>query len=226
MKGYPLFRDRRDAGRRLAEKLLGYANQNPVVLGLPRGGVIVGYEIARTLNAPLDVIVARKLGVPTQPELGFGAIAPGGVVLVNQHLVDQLGLSQQDLDEVEHQERIEMERRLHHYRGDGLPEVRGCTAILVDDGLATGVTAEAAINAAKRLGATRVVLAVAVCSRDTADRLREMVDDLVCVFCPEPFIAVGIWYEQFEQNTDEEVIELLDRANDAIRIRHDKTHGN
>lgn len=213
-----IFEDRQDAGRRLADQLEQYRDQNPIVLGLPRGGVVVGYEIAQALEAPLDVIVARKLGAPMQPELGIGAVAPGGIMLIDESTIQALGLTENDIARVAAQERQEMERRLRRYRHEpGLPDVAGRTVILVDDGLATGVTAFAAIRAVRQGKPARIVLAVAVCALETAEAIRREVDDLVCVSVPERFRAVGLWYRQFEQNTDEQVIQLLDRARSSER---------
>jgi putative phosphoribosyl transferase len=208
----PLFKDRRDAGRQLARRLSRYRDDDVIVLALPRGGVPVAYEVADALHKPLDVIVARKVGAPMQPELGVGAVAPGGILLLDQQSVSMLGLTDADLAPVIQQEREEMRRRLHHYRGDGLPEVKGRTVILVDDGLATGVTATAALHAVRRLDPKQIVLAVPVCAQQTATMLADEVEEVVCVSTPDEFRAVGIWYENFSQTTDAEVMELLDTA--------------
>jgi predicted phosphoribosyltransferase len=211
--GSLVFDDRVDAGRQLAERLSQFKDDNPIVLALPRGGVVVGYEIARALDAPLDVIVARKLGAPGQEELGIGAIAPGGVRVVDEEALRWLGITEARLQNVTERETEEMERRLRHYRGDRpLPDVQGRTAILVDDGLATGVTARAAIRSLRLQKPRRLVLAVPVCASETAERLRSEVDDLVCVSVPRYFRAVGIWYRDFAQTSDEEVVDLLKRA--------------
>ena len=207
----PLFEDRRDAGRQTAGRLEKYRDSDVVVLALPRGGVPVAYEIARALGARLDVIVARKLGAPMQPELGVGAIAPG-VMLLNEHTIGRLGLTEADLAPTVQREREEMKRRLYRYRGDGLPDVEGRTVILVDDGLATGVTASAAIRAVRRLRPEAVVLAIPVCAPETAATLADEVEEVVCVSTPEQFVAVGAWYSDFEQTSDAEVIELLEEA--------------
>lgn len=208
-----LFDDRTDAGRQLADALGDYRDQDPVVLALPRGGVALGYEIARALGAPLDVFVARKIGAPAQPELGIGAVAPGGVTLVDQDALRIMDVSDEELHALAEEEREEMNRRLRRYRGsEDVPDVRGRTVILVDDGLATGATATAAIHALRELEPRQIVLAIAVCAPQTASALRGEVDDLVCVATPEPFRAVGLWYRDFSQTTDEEVVDLLKRA--------------
>lgn len=184
-----------------------------MVLALPRGGVPVGYEISRLLGVPLDVIVARKLGAPDQPELGIGAVAPGGVRVLNAAAVRAIGVTEDYLDRVTRRETEEMERRLRKFRG-GRPEpkVRGQTAILVDDGLATGVTARAAIEALRRMEPKRLVLAVPVCAAATVAWIRSEVDDLVCLEIPPDLGAIGFWYRDFDQTSDEEVIRLLEAA--------------
>lgn len=208
-----LFRDREDAGRRLAEELTRYRDEDPLVLALPRGGVVVGYEVAHALDAPLDIIVARKLGAPHQPELGIGAIAPGDVRVLDEMAIQLLGISRAQIEQTVAEERREMERRLQCYRGERpLPELGGRTVMLVDDGLATGVTARAAIQAIRRQAPRRLVLAVPVCPPETAEALRPLVDDLVALSTPPDFHAVGLWYETFAQTSDDEVIDLLNRA--------------
>ncbi len=212
-----VFKDRADAGRLLAQKLLGYDEDSPIVLALPRGGVVVGYEVARALHAPLDVVVARKLGAPGQEELGIGAIAPGGVLILDEPAVQWLGITEKQLEQLTVRETVEMNRRLRLYRGDrALPDVRDRTAILVDDGLATGVTARAAILFLRRQAPRRLILAVPVCAAETAERLAPEVDDLICAYTPPNFRAVGLWYRNFDQTTDEEVIELLGIAAENV----------
>ena len=209
-----VFEDRRDAGRQLAANLMPYREQYPIVLALPRGGVVIGFEIAEALQAPLDILVARKLGAPGQPELGIGAIAPGGVIVLDELAVRYLGISQQELDRTIAAETQEMERRLHLYRGDRAAlDVADKTAILVDDGLATGVTARAAIHSLRQLRPRRIVLAVPVCAPQTAEAIGPEVEDLICPLQPAQFRAVGLWYRNFEQVSDEEVVALLQRAN-------------
>lgn len=213
------FRDRADAGRRLAHLLGSYAEDRPVVLGLPRGGAVTAAEIARALHAPLDVLVVRKLGAPAEPEFGVGAIAPGGVRIVDRASLRLAGMDEDDLRRVTLDETAELERRERRYRGGRGPlDVRGRTVILVDDGIATGVTARAAIAAARRAGATRVILAVGVCAPDTAERLRAEVDDLVCVLVPDELAAVGLYFDDFGPVRDEEVIALLANGSPAAPV--------
>lgn len=206
------FHDRADAGRRLAAVLAGAGLSDPVVLALPRGGVPVGFEIATALGAPLEVFVARKVGAPGHPELGIGAIAEGGDQVVGGAALRLLDLSPERFDALVAEERIELDRRVRHYRGDrALPELQGRDVVLVDDGLATGVTAEAALRALAPHRPRRLLLAVPVCAPDTAERLRGSVE-VVCLLRPPDFHAVGLWYEQFGQTSDDEVLDLLARA--------------
>ncbi|WP_405662490.1 phosphoribosyltransferase family protein [Streptomyces sp. NBC_01166] len=208
-----LFTDRTDAGRRLAVALRHLERRDPVVLGLPRGGVPVAYEVAQDLGAPLDVIVVRKLGVPYHPELGFGAIGEGGVRVISDEIVRHAGVREKDLDSVERAEEAELVRRARRYR-EGRPRLplKGRTVVVVDDGVATGATARAACQVVRAQGAAYVVLAVPVASPDVADRLREDVDEVVCLSTPHLFSAVGEWYRDFSQTSDEEVVSLLARA--------------
>ncbi len=206
------FRDRKDAGQRLSEELSRLELNDPVVLGLPRGGAPVAFEVATALHAPLEVFVARKVGAPGQPEFGIGAVAEGGGEVRDEQLVALLGLSASDWAELVRREREELERRVHRYRADRpLPPFAGRDVVLVDDGLATGVTAEAALRALRRLDAGRVILAVPVCASETARRLGELADEVICVQTPSDFAAVGHWYADFAQTSDEEVLELLGR---------------
>jgi erythromycin esterase-like protein/predicted phosphoribosyltransferase len=210
-----LFLDRRDAGRRLAEKIAGYSHRPDVlVLALPRGGVPVAYEVARALNAPLDVFVVRKLGVPGYEELAMGAVATGGVRVLNNEIIEALGIPAPIIDAVTARERQELARRERLYRGSRpQPDVRGRTVILVDDGLATGATMYAAIEALRQQGPARIVVAVPTASPDTCEEMKRRADEVVCAITPEPFHAVGRWYQEFSQTTDEEVRELLARQN-------------
>jgi putative phosphoribosyl transferase len=205
------FRDRHDAGRLLAEKLTAYAHcPDVLVLALPRGGVPVAYEVARALGTPLDVFVVRKLGVPGHEELAMGAVATGSVRVLNDDVVRGLRIPDRVIDAVTALEQQELARRERLYRGDRTPpDVRGRTVILVDDGLATGATMHAAIAALRQQEPARIVVAVPTAAPETCNALRAEVDDVVCAITPEPFHAVGLWYEDFSQTTDEEVRELL-----------------
>ncbi|GAA0453273.1 hypothetical protein GCM10009544_15100 [Streptomyces stramineus] len=205
-----------DAGRRLAERLVQLGgDERPVVLGLPRGGVPVAFEVARALGAPLDVILVRKLGVPVHPELALGAVGEDGVRVLNSDILRLSGVDEDDLAEVRRREEAELARQADRFRG-GRPRTSpaGRTAVVVDDGAATGATARAACRVARAQGAARVVLAVPVASPDAAAALRADadVDELVCLTAPGGFSAVGEWYEDFSQTTDEEVVGLLRRS--------------
>jgi predicted phosphoribosyltransferase len=210
----PLFRDRREAGRRLAEKLASYAGRpDVVVLALPRGGVPVGVEVARALGVPLDVFIVRKLGVPGHEELALGAIATGGVRILNDELIHALGIPDHVTEAVSAKEQEELARRERLYRGARpAPDVRGRTVILVDDGLATGATMQAAIKALRQQHPARIVVAVPIAAPETCDELKTEADDVVCAVTPQPFYAVGLWYDDFSQTTDEEVRDLLARS--------------
>jgi putative phosphoribosyl transferase len=209
-----LFRNRADAGRALGERLAAYAGRaNLRILGLPRGGIPVAFEVAGRLQAPLDVFVVRKLGVPGHEELAMGAIATGGVRVVNEDVMSALGLSAQALDRVAEAELAELARREVAYRGTRPPlDVRGATAILVDDGLATGSTMRAAVAAIRQQQPARIVVAVPVAAPSTRDEMAREVDEIVCVATPDPFLAVGRFYDDFAQTTDAEVHDLLERA--------------
>jgi putative phosphoribosyl transferase len=209
-----IFADRREAGQRLAEKLVHYlGNDDVIVLALPRGGVPVGYEVAQVLKAPLDVFVVRKLGVPGHEELAMGAIAPSGIRVLNDEIVSGLALPSDVIDAVTAKEEKELLRRERLYRG-GRPQLQmnGRTIILVDDGLATGSTMRAAILALRENHAARIVAAVPVGSPDTCDAIRADADEVVCATTPEPFFGVGQWYEDFSQTSDDEVRALLARS--------------
>lgn len=208
------FRDRTEAGRALAEKLKSFANRSDVlVLALPRGGVPVAYEVARTLNAPLDVFLVRKLGVPGHEELAMGAIASGDVLVLNEDVVGYLRIPDEAIEHVARREQQELERRAREYRGESAPpDVRGRTVILIDDGLATGSTMRAAVTALRKQQPAQIIVAVPVAAESTCNEFRAEVDDIVCALTPEPFHAVGLWYEDFSQTTDEEVRDLLERT--------------
>lgn len=208
-----MYADRSQAGRELAERLQFLAVHDPVVLGLPRGGVPVAYEVATALRAPLDVIVVRKLGVPFQPELAMGAIGENGVRVLDDGVVRIAGLTESDVREVEGRERAELERRVRRFRGDRAPvSLAGRTVIIVDDGIATGSTARAACRVARALGASRIVVAAPVGPPEPASLLLPDADDVVCLQEPEPYFAVGQAYRDFTQTTDDEVAHLLARA--------------
>lgn len=206
------FRNRREAGQKLAEELARpYGGRNDVVvLALPRGGVPVGAEIAKKLGAPLDVFVVRKLGVPRHEELAMGAIASGGVRVLNEEVLSYLRVPAHVVDAVTAREERELRRREEDYRGDRPPlDVTSKVVILVDDGLATGSTMRAAYASLRTLGPAKIVVAVPVAARDTCEEFRREVDELVCLRTPEPFKAVGLWYDDFSQTSDEEVRHLL-----------------
>jgi len=215
MKQRP-FRDRREAGRLLATKLGAYAKRpDVIVLALPRGGVPVAYEVARALGAPLDIFLVRKLGVPGYEEFAMGAIATGGVRVLNDQLVGGLRIPDYIVDEVAAREQQELERRERLYRGDRpAPEVRDRTVILVDDGLATGATMLAAVKALRQQQPARIVVAVPTAAPETCEQLRTVADDVICAITPEPFHAVGLWYDDFSQTMDEEVRDLLARRSE------------
>ena len=212
-----LFQNRRQAGRHLAARLEEYANRSDVlVLALPRGGVPVGFELAKALRAPLDVFIVRKLGVPGQEELAMGAIAAGGVRILNDEVVRHLGIPEAVIAAVASAEQKELERRDQMYRDSRpLPALRGRTVILVDDGLATGSTMRAAIAAVRQQHPARIVVAVPVGAASTCEEFKLEVDRIVCGLTPEPFHGVGEWYEDFSQTTDEEVRGLIDLASQS-----------
>lgn len=209
------FANRVSAGRLLAKKLEAYADRSDVVvLALPRGGVPVAYEVAQALRAPLDVFLVRKLGVPGDEELAMGAIASGNVRVLNEDLVEYLGIPDDWIDQVAAREQRELARRENLYRGAAKPlSLSGRTVIIVDDGLATGSTMRAAVNALKRLGPAKIIVAAPVAARETCESFKADVDSTcVCLISPEPFQGVGIWYRDFSQTTDEEVCYLLKAA--------------
>ncbi len=209
-----MFRDRVEAGQFLARRLHAYRTcLNTLVLALPRGGVPVGYEVARELRVPLDTFLVRKLGVPGHEELAMGAIATGGIRILNEDIIRQLKIPLDDIEAVAERERGELERRERLYRGEKPPPVvRDKTVILVDDGLATGASMRVAIAALRRQAPAKIIVAVPVASTQTCSELRSLADDVVCAFTPEPFYAVGQGYATFDQTTDSEVQDLLSRA--------------
>jgi putative phosphoribosyl transferase len=207
-------KDRRAAGQHLAGKLAAYANRSDVlVLALPRGGVPVAFEVAQALNTPLDVFLVRKLGVPGQEELAMGAIASGGVRVLNQHVVEAIHISEATINQVAAKEEQELQRRERLYRNDRpAPDVHEFIVILVDDGLATGATMRAAVKALRQQQPARLVVAVPISSPETCHDLKAEVDEIICAMTPCPFHSVGYWYDDFLQTTDEEVQDLLKQA--------------
>lgn len=206
-----LFLNRREAGRLLALELAPWGNRSDViVLALPRGGVPVGYEVARSLNLPLDVFLVRKLGLPGHEELAMGAVASGGLVIRNQELLDTFNVEGSVFEDVVRGEIRELERRENLYRGDRpFPDLTGKVVVLVDDGLATGSSVRAAVAALQEKGPRSIIVAVPIAPVETCDALREIADEVICARTPEPFHSVGLWYRDFEQTTDEEVRDLL-----------------
>ena len=210
----PLFRDRREAGQRLAKALESYRNRDDVVvLALPRGGVPVAFEVAQALRAPLDVFLVRKLGAPGHPEFAIGAIAAGGVRVLSEDVIATLGISPATIEQVAERERFELERRDRAYHGDRAKlSLAGKTVIVIDDGLATGSTMEAGVSALRAYHVAKIVVAAPVGAADSCGRLRGLADEVMCLETPEPFRAVGLWYRVFDQTSDAEVVELLRRA--------------
>lgn len=208
------FRDRRAAGKILAQKLSAYAGRSDVIiLGLPRGGVPVAYEVALTLNAPLDIFIVRKLGLPGHEELAIGAIASGGVRVLNEDIIHALNIPEEMINRVVQQELQELERREQNYRGDRpAPDLHDRTVILIDDGLATGASMRAAVAGVRTQHPARIVIAVPTAAPETCNALEFEVDEIVCTMTPEPFFGVSRWYADFRQTTDEEVRALLEEA--------------
>ncbi|MGX2042066.1 phosphoribosyltransferase [Methylocaldum sp. MU1018] len=209
-----LFENRTDAGRRLAQALGAYAGRSDlIVLALPRGGLPVGYEVARALKAPLDLLIVRKLGMPGYEELAMGAIASGGVSVLNRNVVSAYRISAETIEKVAAKERLELERRERLYRGDRpYPEFEGRCIVVVDDGIATGATMRAGLAALRQRNPARTVVAVPLAPRETVERLRAEVDEVICLATPEPFYAVGQGYQDFPQTGDDEVRRILARA--------------
>ena len=205
------FRNRTEAGKMLAEKLTAYPHQKDLlVLALPRGGVPVAFEVAKELNAPLDICIARKLGVPNHKELAMGAIASGGIGILNYDVINTLGIDEETIKVVASEELKELQRRDRVYRGDAAPiDIKNKTIILIDDGIATGSTIRAAITVIKQQQPAKLIVAVPVAPASTYTELKSEVDEIVCLETPEPMSAIGLWYEDFSQTTDEEVRQLL-----------------
>jgi len=213
-----IFKDRRDAGRKLAQKLSAYANRSDVIaLALPRGGVPVAYEVALALNAPLDIFTVRKLGLPGHEELAMGAIASGGARVINQDVVRTFSIPQGVVEAVAKQELKELERRERAFRGDReMREIHDRTAILIDDGLATGASMQAALMGLRARDPARIVVAVPTAPLETCEAFQQLVDEMICTTTPEPFYGVGQWYEDFSQVTDEQAQALLEQASQQI----------
>ena len=212
------FRDRSEAGRQLGTQLTEIANRDVLVLALPRGGVPVAFEVAKALNAPLDVLVVRKLGVPGEREVAMGAIASGGVRILNWDVIRAVALSPQQIDAVAQEEARELQRREQEYRGNRKRmEVDGRTVILVDDGLATGSTMRAAVAALRQEKPRQIIVAVPVAAPSTCAEIEKVADRVVCLYTPLKFLSVSQWYQNFSQTTDEEVRELLDRAAEGLQ---------
>ncbi|MDQ6888496.1 MAG: phosphoribosyltransferase [Gemmatimonadota bacterium] len=223
-----MYRDRTDAGRQLGARLLGELpwsrDEPPVVLAIPRGGVVVGFEVARLLGASLDVFVARKLGAPGHEELGIGAIAPGGTRVLDEELVRMLGVTPDYIADVSARELDELERRLHRFRGDRPPlALEGRDVVLVDDGLATGVTARVSLLALRHNRPRRLIYAAPVCSPEGAQLLSSECDAVVCLAAPQRFRGVGEWYACFDQTEDEEVVQLLRQNREALKMPHEES---
>ena len=207
-----MFEDRIIAGQKLAKELLDYKGERVVVLAIPRGGVVVGYEVAKALGAPLDVIIPRKIGAPFNPELAIGAITQDGTLILNSPLIDRLGVSESYIQRETERQRKEIVRRMSRYRGDKeYPKLDGKVVILVDDGIATGATIKAAIASIRKQRPTLLILAVPVGPTDTIEEMRRAVDKVICLLTPYPFFAIGQFYHDFRQTSDEEVIRLLQK---------------
>lgn len=212
-----MFKDRKDAGQQLAQKLIRHLTnqkENPIILALPRGGVVVGYEVAKALKVPLDVLVVRKIGSPFNPEFAIGAIAECDIQIIDQDSARVVGATTRDLKQIINSEREELKRRAGLYRRGKSPKsLKGKTVIIVDDGLATGLTAQAAIESVHKLKAKKIILAVPVCAYETAERLKKIVDDLICLSSQHELSAIGLYYQNFGQVTDEGVVKLLKISN-------------
>lgn len=206
-----VFENRREAGKQLGSKLLQYRTESPYVLAMPRGGVPIGFEVAKVLHAPLDVIVVRKIGLSGDPEFGIGSIAEGGVEVLDRTTIEVLGIDEEEIKDTIRLEEEELKRIVKVYRGDRpLPKLKGMTAILVDDGMATGITAKAAVEAVRKLNPKQIILALPVCALDTVEGLKKLADEAICLVAPSEFMAVGLWYKDFSQMSDEEIVKLLE----------------
>jgi predicted phosphoribosyltransferase len=205
-----LFLDRVEAGRRLATALKGVVTKDAIVLAIPRGGVIVGHMVAHALGIPLDVIIPRKIGAPSNPELALGAIMEDGTMILDERLIRQLEVSKHYIEEESERQKLEIGRRMRLYRGDApYPVLRHREVIIVDDGIATGATIKAALSSVRKRGAGKIIIAVPLGPKTTIDELKDEADDVICLFTPEPFYAIGQFYTKFDQTSDEEVCRLL-----------------
>lgn len=212
-----LYKDREHAGQELAKHLINYASDDTVILALPRGGVTIGYELAKKLHSPLDVIVSRKIGLPQNPEFGIGAIGEENTRVLDNRIIELIGLPEDVLESIIQKEQTELKRRINLYRKNKpLPNLKNKTVILVDDGLATGVTAKAAIQAIKKLNPKKIIFASPVCAYDTAQEFRSLVDEVICLATPLDLKAIGLWYQNFDQVSDEEVLEMLKEAKEFV----------
>ncbi len=216
-----LYKDRKDAGKRLASKLTRYKDrENVLVLALPRGGVVTGYEIAALLNCPIDVLIIRKIGFPGQPELAIGAVSETGAVVLNEHIISSYGVSENYITDEISRQQVEIARRVSLYRGGkGIPSLDDRVIILVDDGVATGATMKAAVSTLKKEKIERLIVALPVASKDAEDQIKKTVDEWICLETPYDFMAVGNYYEDFSQVNDEEVVEIL-KAGQKIPLTH------
>jgi predicted phosphoribosyltransferase len=208
-----LFKDRIQAGQKLAEKLLEYKDKNVIILAIPRGGVVVAYEIAKVLNAPLDLIIPRKIGAPYQPELAIGAVTQDGTIILNEDIISYLPIPENYIEAEAERQKKEIERRLIKYRGSAIePKLENKIVIIVDDGIATGATMLAAIASIRKKKPLKIIAAVPVAPPESLEKIKEYADEIVCLQTPEPFFAIGQFYERFEQLEDEEVIDILNKS--------------
>lgn len=214
-----VFENRNEAGKKLGSELLKYRKENPYILAMPRGGAPIGFEVAEVLHAPLDVLVVGKIGLSSNPEYGIGAIAEGGIKVLDSTAISVLGIDEDEINDTVELEEKELKRRVEIYRdGKPLPNLKGRTAILVDDGMATGMTAKAAIEVARKLNPKKVVLAMPVCALDTVEGFKKLADEVICLATPFEFMAVGLWYRDFAQISDEEVVNLLKEAQKRLQV--------
>jgi len=208
-----LFKDRIQAGQKLAEKLLEYKDKDVIILAIPRGGVVVAYEIAKVLNAPLDLIIPRKIGAPYQPELAIGAVTQDGTIILNEDIISYLPIPENYIEAEAERQKKEIERRLIKYRGSAIePKLENKIVIIVDDGIATGATMLAAIASIRKKKPLKIIAAIPVAPPESLEKIKEYADEIVCLQTPEPFFAIGQFYERFEQLEDEEVIDILNKS--------------